>query len=135
MASTEPVRIDQWLWAARFAKTRALASELVKGGHVAINGHVAKPSRNVGPGDVVEVSQGPVRRTLNVTATGLRRGSAAAAAELYEETPESVAALERYREERRLASPGWEGNRHERGGRPTKRDRRRLDAARQRDGR
>jgi ribosome-associated heat shock protein Hsp15 len=133
MASTEPVRIDQWLWAARFAKTRAQASDAVKGGHVEVNGRVAKPSRSVAPGDRVEVSIGPVRRTLVVTATALRRGSAAAAAELFDETPESIAALERHREERRLSSPGFEGNRHERGGRPTKRDRRRLDAARRRD--
>jgi ribosome-associated heat shock protein Hsp15 len=125
MASTEPVRIDQWLWAARFAKTRGAATELVRGGRVELNGRAVKPSAPIGPGDTVELTVGPVKRTLTVQATATRRGSATAAAELYEETPESRAAVERHREERRLAVVPLP----EHGGRPTKRDRRRLDAA------
>jgi ribosome-associated heat shock protein Hsp15 len=128
MASTEPVRIDQWLWAARFAKTRSAATELVRGGRVEVNERAVKPSAPVGPGDTVELTLGPVKRTLIVQATAVRRGSATAAAELYEETPESRAAGGRHREERRLAVVPFP----EHGGRPTKRDRRRLDAARRR---
>jgi ribosome-associated heat shock protein Hsp15 len=128
MASSEHVWIDQWLWAARFAKTRSAATELVRGGRVELNGRAVKPSAAVGPGDRVELLLGAVRRTLIVQATAVRRGSASAAAELYEETPESRAAVERHREERRLAVVPLP----EHGGRPTKRDRRRLDAARKR---
>lgn len=128
MTSEEPVRIDQWLWAARFAKTRGLASEAVKGGHVEVNGRPVKPSRSVGPGDEVELSLGPVRRTLVIRATAVRRGSAAVAATLYEETAESRAAVARHREQRRLAAAPVA----ESGGRPTKRDRRRLEAERRR---
>lgn len=132
MTSSEPVRIDQWLWAARFTKTRALASEAVKGGHVELNGRPAKPSKAVAPGDHVELSLGPVRRTLVVRATAVRRGSASVAATLYEETAESIAAVERHREQRRLAAAP--PLRDAGAGRPTKRDRRRLDAARRRGG-
>jgi len=123
--ASEPVRIDRWLWAARLAKTRALAVEALKGGRVAINGQSAKPSKDVRPGDRVEVSFGPVRVSVIVRATAVRRGPAAEAALLYEETEESREARERYKEERRAArqiAPE--------GGRPTKRDRRRLEAAR-----
>ena len=123
--ASEPVRIDRWLWAARLAKTRALAVEALKGGRVAINGQSAKPSKDVRPGDRVEVSFGPVRVCVIVRATALRRGPAAEAALLYEETEESREARERYKEERRAGrqiAPE--------GGRPTKRDRRRLEAAR-----
>jgi ribosome-associated heat shock protein Hsp15 len=118
----EPVRVDRWLWAARLVKTRALAVEAIKGGRVKVNGKQAKPSRDVGPGDRIELSSGTLRRTVDVRATAVRRGPASEAALLYEETPESIAARERLAAERR---PGARG-----GPRPTKRDRRRLDAAR-----
>jgi ribosome-associated heat shock protein Hsp15 len=124
--SSESVRIDRWLWAARLVKTRALAVEAIKGGRVELNDERAKPSKDVRPGDRVEISSGALRRCVIVRATAVRRGPASAAAQLYEETAESLEARERLTAERRLA--GASGPRG--GARPTKRDRRRLDAAR-----
>jgi ribosome-associated heat shock protein Hsp15 len=121
------VRIDKWLWAARLLKTRSLAAEAVKGGRVQVNGARVKPSREVGPGDELEVTVGQVRRTVVVRGVAERRGPAKVAALLYEETPESVAARELQRERARLASPPPGADL---GMRPTKRDRRRLDATR-----
>jgi ribosome-associated heat shock protein Hsp15 len=123
---SEPVRIDRWLWAARLLKTRALAAEAVKGGLVHVNGHAVKPSRDVKPGDRLELTRGDQRLTVVVRATAEKRGPAKEAVLLYEETPESIAARETAREERRLSAgpvvdPAW---------RPTKRDRRRMDQLR-----
>jgi ribosome-associated heat shock protein Hsp15 len=123
----ERVRVDKWLWAARFCKTRTAATEAVAAGHVRVNGDVAKPAREVVPGDRVEIALHQQRWTVVVTRLAERRGSAAVAATLYEETPESLAERERLRAERRLARPiGTDLE----GGRPTKRDRRLLDALR-----
>ena len=120
------VRVDRWLWAARFVKSRSLASEAVKGGRVQVNGSRVKPSRELRPGDRVEITSGPERRTVVVRALAERRGPASQAALLYEETPESLAAREREAAEARLArAPGADA-----GARPTKRDRRLIDAAR-----
>ena len=116
------VRLDKWLWAARLVKTRALAVEAIKGGRVDVNGDRVKPSREVRPGDTVEIASGPLRRSVVVRATAVRRVSASEVALLYEETPESIEARERLAAERRLTGTG--------GPRPTKRDRRRLDASR-----
>jgi ribosome-associated heat shock protein Hsp15 len=124
----EPVRIDKWLWAARLAKTRALAAEAVKGGHVEVNGQRVKPSRDVRVGDELEVRTRAVPITVVVRGLSGRRGPAAQAALLYEETDESRARREAHAEQRRLAQAPVP----ERGGRPTKRDRRRLDADRSR---
>jgi ribosome-associated heat shock protein Hsp15 len=122
----ERVRIDKWLWAARFFKTRGAATEAVVDGHVHVNGERVKPSRDVKPGDRLEIRRGQQRFTVVVTGLAERRGPAAAAAELYEETPESIAEREHRRDERRLARPlGADLS-----ARPTKRDRRRLDALR-----
>jgi len=121
-----PIRIDKWLWAARLLKTRALAKEAVDGGRVAVNGVRVKPSKDVGPGDRLELTTGPVRLAVVVRGTAPRRGPAPEAARLYEETAESREARERHLAERRLAPPP----RPDGGGRPTKRDRRRLDSAR-----
>lgn len=120
------VRIDKWLWASRLLKTRSLAAEAVKGGRVQVNGARCKPSREVGPGDELEVTIGQVRRTVIVRDVAERRGPAKVAELLYEETPESVVARERLREQARLASPPGA----DLGARPTKKDRRRLDRAR-----
>ncbi len=124
----EPVRIDRWLWAARLVKTRPLAAEAAKGGHVEVNGRRVPPDRKVDVGDRVELTLGGVRRVVIVRGTAERRGPASVAVRLYEETPESVAERERLAEQRRLAgprdAPGGPGG----GPRPTKRDRRRLDA-------
>lgn len=124
--SGEAVRIDKWLWAARLFKTRSLATEAVLGGRVHVNEQRVKPSKDVQVGDVVEVTQGALRRTVHVTGIAERRGSAQIAATLYEETPESIAARERFVLERRLARPLGA----DLGPRPTKLARRRLDALR-----
>jgi ribosome-associated heat shock protein Hsp15 len=120
------VRIDKWLWAARFFKTRGVATEAVTGGHVHVNGERVKPARDVKVGDRLEIRRGQQRFTVVVTRLADRRGSATAAAELYEETPESIAEREKRRDERRLSKPlGADLSE-----RPTKRDRRRLDSLR-----
>jgi len=121
------VRIDKWLWAARFFKTRSAATEAVQGGKVHLNGARAKPARDVRPGDSVEVTVGDTPVTVEVTALAERRGSAAQAALLYSETRESRERRERLRELRRMAPPPGADIA---GGRPSKRDRRRMDAMR-----
>ena len=118
------MRIDKWLWTARLFKTRAQAAGAVRGGRVHVNGAAAKPSREVAPGDVLEITFDRGRRTVIVRGAAERRVSAPEAATLYEETPESIAERERQAELRRLAAP------LDLGGRPTKRDRRRYDAGR-----
>lgn len=119
-------RVDRWLWAARFAKTRSAATELVLAGHVKVGGERVKPGREVGAGDVVEVTLGTVRRIVVVTGVTERRGPAGVAATLYEETAESREERERLALERRLARPLGA----DLGARPTKQDRRRLEALR-----
>lgn len=126
---TAPVRLDRWLWAARLLKTRALAAEAVRGGRVHVNGRAVKPGRDVRPGDRVALTtSGSVTREVVVRGTAQRRGPATEAVGLYEETPESRAARERAAELRRLAPPPLPVS----GGRPTKRDRRRLEEERRR---
>jgi ribosome-associated heat shock protein Hsp15 len=122
----ERVRVDKWLWAARFFKTRSAATEAVLGGHVQVNGARAKPAREVAAGDRVEVRVGQRRWTVVVTGLADRRGPASVAATLYEETAESVAERERHAAERRLSRPLGA----DLGARPTKQARRRLDALR-----
>jgi ribosome-associated heat shock protein Hsp15 len=116
------MRVDKWLWTARLFKTRGLAAEAVKGGRVHVNGVAVKASREVVSGDELQVTVGPVRRTVIVRASAERRVSAAEAAKLYDETEQSVAERERQAELRRLGGPV------DLGARPTKRDRRRFDA-------
>jgi ribosome-associated heat shock protein Hsp15 len=123
----EQIRIDKWLWAARFFKTRSLAHDAVAGGHVRVNGERVKPSRDVRAADVLEVRSGDFVRTVVVLSVAERRGPAKVAAALYEETAESVTARARRAEERRVES-AFGGFRE--GGRPTKVDRRRTDALR-----
>jgi len=122
----QQVRIDKWLWAARFSKTRGAATEAVLGGHVEVGGERVKPSKEVRVGDTVEVSRGQVRWTVVVGALADRRGPARVAATLYEETPESLASRERQRLELRLARPPGA----DLGARPTKQARRRIEAMR-----
>jgi ribosome-associated heat shock protein Hsp15 len=118
------MRVDRWLWTARLFKTRSLAADAVSGGRVHVNGVAVKPSREVEPGDRLEISIGTARRAVIVRGTAERRVSAVLAADLYEETEESIAERERQAELRRLGGPV------NLGGRPTKRDRRRFDAGR-----
>jgi ribosome-associated heat shock protein Hsp15 len=120
------VRVDRWLWAARFFKTRSAATDAVLGGRVHVNGARVKPSKEVQDGDRLEVTVGAVRRELVVRGVAEKRGPATVAATLYEETAESVARRERLSLERRLARPLGA----DLGARPTKRDKRRLDALR-----
>lgn len=117
------VRLDKWLWAARFYKTRGLAAEEIGHGRVAVNGQTAKASRELKPGDQVQLRQGPLLRTVDVLALSAVRGPAPQAQALYAETAASIAARERAAEARRLAP---EPSASIEQGRPTKRDRRDL---------
>lgn len=117
----ERVRIDKWLWAARFYKTRTLASQEIDKGRVLLNDHTVKPAREVRAGDVVQVRTGDIVRTVHVTALSEQRGPASAAALLFTETPDSLARRLAAAEQRRLApEPALSLPQ----GRPTKRDRR-----------
>lgn len=116
-------RLDKWLWAARFFKHRSAATEAVDGGKVKLNGAAVKPARDVKAGDRLDVTIGEDTRTVLVRAIADKRGSATVAQTLYEETPASVEARERARDLRKFAAaPGADLH-----GRPTKRDRRRMD--------
>ena len=117
------MRLDKWLWAARLYKTRSLAADEVAKGRVSLNGQPAKPSREVRAGDVLQIRQGPVQRTLEVLGISAQRGPAPVAQQLYVETPESVAAREAAAARRRM---GVEPADSLAEGRPTKRDRRQL---------
>ncbi len=127
MNVTETMRLDKWLWCARFYKTRSLATEEIAKGRVTVNGQAAKPARDLRCGDTVALRQGPVARTVLVRALSGARGPAPVAQMLYEETPESIAARERAAEQRRLAPEPAAALQE---GRPTKRDRRSIDRAR-----
>ena len=118
----ERVRLDKWLWAARFFKHRSLATEAVDGGKNQLNGIRVKPAKDVKIGDRVDIQIADSRYTVIVRGIAEKRGSATIAQGLYEETPESIAAREAGHEERRLAAtPGADLH-----GRPTKRDRRQI---------
>lgn len=124
---SEKVRLDKWLWAARFYKTRGLSSEEIDKGRVRVNGQTTKPSKEVKPGDIIETRSGPLVRTVVVRALSGVRGPAPVAALLYDETPESVALRQAAAESRRLApEPALTMQQ----GRPTKRDRRDMQALR-----
>ncbi|MDP2006024.1 MAG: RNA-binding S4 domain-containing protein [Rubrivivax sp.] len=121
MSEDTRVRLDKWLWAARFYKTRGLASEDIGRGRFSVNGQVAKASRELKPGDLLQWRQGTVLRVVKVLALSNVRGPAPQAQALYAETPESIAAREKAAEARRL---GAEPAASLVQGRPTKRDRR-----------
>ena len=122
----DKLRIDKWLWAARFYKTRSLAVEEIDKGRVSINGLEAKPAREVKVGDTVALRQGPVIRTLVVRGISNQRGAAPVAQQLYEETEESLRLKAQAVERRQLGQDPGSTLEH---GRPTKRDRRDLDKA------
>lgn len=119
-------RIDKWLWAARFYKTRSLAVEEITRGRVEVNGQEVKPAREVKAGDTVAFRQGAARRSVVVKGLSNIRGPAPVAQQLYEETPESIAERERAAQQRRIAPEPAHTIEH---GRPTKRGRRELDQA------
>ena len=120
------LRVDKWLWAARFYKTRTLAVDEIVKGRVEVNGQEAKPAREVKVGDTVAVRRESVTRTVVVKGLSNLRGPAPVAQQLYEETAESVQARERAAQERRFSPEPAHAIEH---GRPTKRGRRELDDA------
>jgi ribosome-associated heat shock protein Hsp15 len=122
----ERLRIDKWLWAARFYKTRSLASDEIVKGRVQVNGLVAKPAREVKAGDSVLMRQGLVTRAVTVLGLSVQRGPAPVAQLLYVETAESVQQRAQAVEQRRMGSEPAQSLEH---GRPTKRDRRNIEKA------
>lgn len=117
------IRIDKWLWAARFFKTRSLATDAVGGGRVKLNGAPVKPAREVKVGDRLAIFNGDTRWEVSVLGLSEKRGPAPAARLLYAETPESIAAREAEQLRRKFTQePAAEIH-----GRPTKRDRRRIE--------
>lgn len=123
----DKLRIDKWLWAARFYKTRTLASEEIDKGRVRINGVAVKPAREVKAGDLLQVRTGVIIRSVTVLGVSDKRGSASVAALLFSETPESIALRSATAESRQLApEPALSLTQ----GRPTKRERRETDQAR-----
>jgi ribosome-associated heat shock protein Hsp15 len=125
----DQVRLDKWLWAARFFKTRSAATEAVLGGRIHVNGVRVKPSKELRPGDMLELTIKATKRTVEVVGLADKRGPATTAAALYAETPQSISARETDALARRLArAPGADL-----GSRPTKLDRRRLDKLRHAD--
>jgi ribosome-associated heat shock protein Hsp15 len=123
------VRLDKWLWAARFFKTRALAAEAIGGGKVTMRGDRVKPARPLQVGDEISIRLGPYEHVVRVRALSARRGPATVAATLYEETPQSVAARQKLADQLRLAPAALV---YEDKGRPTKRDRREIERWRKR---
>ena len=121
-SAEEGVRLDKWLWAARFFKTRSLATEAVTGGKVELNGLRPKPSKDVKVGDQLRVRLGPFIHAVTVRALAERRGPASAAALLFEESADSIAERAKLREQHRIAPTAQ----YEERGRPTKKDRRAL---------
>ncbi|HEY6807834.1 MAG TPA: S4 domain-containing protein [Gemmatimonadales bacterium] len=128
MSDVVPVRLDRWLWAARFFKTRALAAAAIDGGKVQVNGDSPKRAKPVRVGDHLKIRIGPYEHRVTVAALTPRRGPAREAALLYDEDPEGKRLRERLAEQLRIAPAiTYEGK-----GRPTKKDRRTID--RWRDG-
>lgn len=118
------VRIDKWLWAARFYKTRSLAADAIGGGKVELNGERVKPAKLIQAGDELRIRLGPYEHIVVVRALSERRGPATVAATLYEETEASVAARAKHAEQLRMAPAAFV---YEEKGRPTKRDRREIE--------
>jgi ribosome-associated heat shock protein Hsp15 len=123
------VRLDKWLWAARFYKTRALSAEAIAGGKIEVNGERAKRSKLIQSGDTMRIRMGPYEHIIDVTGVSSTRGSATIAATLYKETDASKKAREAMALHVRAmnANTGYES------GRPTKKDRRDIEKVRRRD--
>jgi len=117
------LRVDKWLWAARFFKTRTLASDAVSGGKIKVNGATTKPAREIKVSDRLDIANSETRWEVSVKALSDKRGPAPEARLLYEETPDSISAREAARESRQFVQdPAADLH-----GRPTKRDRRQMD--------
>ncbi len=124
--SDNTVRLDKWLWAARFYKTRAEAAQAIGAGKIEVNGSKAKRAKILHVGDHIRVRKGPFEFRLTVRMPSQQRGRAAQAALLYEEDPAGKVARERLAQQLRIApAPAYEGK-----GRPSKRDRRELERLR-----
>jgi ribosome-associated heat shock protein Hsp15 len=121
-------RLDKWLWAARFFKTRSLAAEAIETGKVEVNGERAKRAKQLQAGDSVRIRLGPYNHVVKVLEISERRGPASVAAKLYAETPESISAREKLSAQMKASQPafGYES------GRPTKKDRREIEKLRRR---
>ncbi len=130
MNTMETMRLDKWLWCARFYKTRSLATEEIGKGRVTVNGQLAKPARDLRCGDTVALRQGPVARTVLVRGLSGARGPAPVAQQLYEETADSLVQRQQLAEQRRLAPEPADAIAGRHDGRPTKRDRRSIDQVR-----
>ena len=123
---TEAIRIDKWLWAARFFKPRSLATDAVDGGKVKLNGERCKPARNLQIGDLLDIDNGHNTWQVQIAGLSAQRGPAPVARKLYEETEAGLQKRQLDTEQRQLyAEPGADIK-----GRPTKRDRRQLDRSR-----
>jgi len=122
------VRIDKWLWAARFYKTRRLATDAIQGGKVRLNGARPKPSKCVKEGNEISITQSGLERTFVIKAVSDKRGPAPVAQLLYEETSESLKLAEIYQENRKSAA-----NYIQTDGRPTKKDRRLIHQFKQKN--
>ncbi len=122
MESSSEVRIDKWLWAARFFKTRAIANRAVRGGKVHRNGERVKPSHPIRVGDMLQIQQGFDKKTIKVISLSEKRGPATEARLLYEETEESLRRREESARQRRMATE----TRQTVGGKPSKRERRHI---------
>ena len=122
-------RVDKWLWAARFFRTRAKAKEAIDGGKVHINGARTKPSKELSIGDTLELTQGWDEKVVVVKELSDTRRSAQIAQALYEETAESIEKRERITEQRKAA-----GNQVRSEGRPSKKDRRQIHQFKNRNG-
>jgi ribosome-associated heat shock protein Hsp15 len=119
----DSIRIDKWLWAARFFKTRSLATDAVDGGKIRINGERIKPARGVKIDDRLDIDNGATEWEVVVRALADKRGSASVAQTLYAETEKSIAERQKKVEQRKFFREPGEAIK----GRPTKRDRRQLD--------
>ena len=115
-------RLDKWLWAARFYKTRSLAVEAINGGKVHLNHHRVKPSRTIKPNDVLTVSKPPYEHVVTVIGLAKQRRPASEAQLLYQETEDSIAKREQLKQQLHDQPLGF---RHDKG-RPNKRDRRHI---------
>lgn len=123
----DKMRLDKWLWTARFYKTRSLAVQEIGKGRVLVNDQLAKPAREIAPGDLISIRKEGTATHVHVSALSAIRGPAPVARQLYEETAESIAAREHASELRRMAPEPAQAIM---AGRPTKRDRRRIDSLR-----
>ncbi len=118
----EDIRLDKWLWAARFFKTRSQAAQAVSGGKVHLNGSRTKPSRPVQVNDQLVITKDSMEFRITVLAVSKYRRPAVEARQLYHESEESIKARQEYRELRRMAGEGFKAP----SGKPSKRDRRRI---------